>query len=125
MSVSSLAMIRAPLLAALLLLAAMPASAQTLAAYVPGTEDVPLMPGLANEAESGLVFDKPQGRIVEATAHGAVSRHAVLAFYRESLPQLGWYPAGDGNFQRDGERLSLEFGGSDGNLQVGFTLSPR
>src|SRR5262249_36400359 len=38
--------------------------------YVPGTEDVPLMPGLAAD-DSALIFDKPQGRIVEAAARGA------------------------------------------------------
>ena len=93
--------------------------------YVPGTEDVPLMPGLAAEAGAALIFDKPQGRIVEAAARGAVSRHAVLAFYQQSLPQLGWQPAGERRFQRDGERLSLDFDGSDGNLLVGFTLAPH
>ena len=34
--------------------------------FVAGTEDVPLMPGLTPVQGSSLVFDKPQGRIVEA-----------------------------------------------------------
>ncbi|GGF07387.1 hypothetical protein GCM10011611_11040 [Aliidongia dinghuensis] len=98
--------------------------------YVPGTEDVPLMPGLAADDAASLVFDKPQGRIVEAAAHGAVTRHAVVAFYDESLPQLGWRRAAapsttTKSFERDGERLSLDFDGRDGNLQVAFTLAPR
>ena len=97
--------------------------------YVPGTEDVPLMPGLAADETASLVFDKPQGRIVEAAARGAVSRRAVMAFYAESLPQLGWRRiagnAANKSFERDGERLSLDFDGRDGNLQVAFTLAPR
>jgi hypothetical protein len=97
--------------------------------YVPGTEDVPLMPGLASDEAASLVFDKPQGRIVEAAARGAVTRHAVMDFYQESLPQLGWRAAaakpGSKSFERDGERLSLDFDGHDGNLQVAFTLAPR
>jgi hypothetical protein len=98
--------------------------------FVPGTEDVPLMPGLSADAGSSLVFDKPQGRIVEAAASGAVTRHAVMAFYEESLPQLGWRRAAAASpssksFERDGERLSLDFDGRDGNLQVAFTLAPR
>jgi hypothetical protein len=93
--------------------------------YVPGTEDVPLMPGLAADAGTALIFDKPQGRIIEAAARGSVSRRAVLAFYQRSLPQLGWHSAGERRFQRDGERLSLDFDGSDGNLLVGFTLAPH
>ncbi len=97
-------------------------------AYVPGTEDVPLMPGLAADDAASLVFDKPQGRIVEAAARGPVTRHAVMAFYEESLPQLGWHRTGtetQKSFERDGERLSLDFDGRDGNLQVAFTLAPR
>jgi hypothetical protein len=98
--------------------------------YVPGTEDVPLMPGLAADDASSVIFDKPQGRIVEAAARGAVTRHAVMAFYEESLPQLGWHrtvpqSATSKSFERDGERLSLDFDGRDGNLQVAFTLAPR
>ncbi len=95
--------------------------------YVPGTEDVPLMPGLAADDAASLVFDKPQGRIVEAAASGPVTRHAVVAFYEESLPQLGWRRTAGAtkSFERDGERLSLDFDGRDGNLQVAFTLAPR
>ena len=97
--------------------------------FVPGTEDVPLMPGLASDDGASLVFDKPQGRIVEAAARGAVTRRAVTAFYEESLPQLGWRrtaaSASTKSFERDGERLSLDFDGRDGNLQVAFTLAPR
>ena len=116
-------MIRALLLCALLGLSAT-ALAET-PGFVPGTEDVPLMPGLATDAGSDLVFDKPQGRIVELRAHGAVTRKAVLAFYKESLPQLGWHAADERHFQREGEKLSLDFTGTDGNLQVGFTLAPQ
>jgi len=99
--------------------------------YVPGTEDVPLMPGLSADEAASLIFDKPQGRIVEAAARGAVTRHAVMAFYEESLPQLGWRRSvqntatASKSFERDGERLSLDFDGRDGNLQVAFTLAPR
>ena len=48
------------------------------------------MPGLIPIAGSDLVFDKPEGRIVEAQAQGASSRAKVQAFYAASLPQLGW-----------------------------------
>ena len=116
-------MLRALLLAALLGLSSA-ALAET-PGFVPGTEDVPLMPGLAADAGSDLLFDKPQGRIVEIRAHGAVSRKAVLAFYRESLKQLGWHAADERHFEREGEKLSLDLTGNDGNLQVGFTLAPQ
>jgi hypothetical protein len=100
-------------------------SALAAGSYVPGTEDVPLMHGLAPVTEAAIVFDKPQGRIIEATANGAVRRSDVVAFYAASLPQLGWHDAGRQRFEREGERLSLDFGGRDGNLQVDFTLEPE
>lgn len=93
--------------------------------FVPGTEDVPLMPGLSTDTGSDLVFDKPQGRIVEIRAHGAVTRKAVLAFYKDSLKQLGWRAADERHFAREGEKLSLDLAGNDGNLQVAFTLAPQ
>ncbi len=106
----------------LLLLAPAPALAQ---GFVAGTEDVPLMPGLAPVAGSALTFDKPQGRIVEAQASGPLARDAVQRFYAATLPQLGWKPAGADAWRREGEMLRLDFHGSDGALTVGFTLSPR
>jgi|SRR5579883_1618377 hypothetical protein len=110
-------------LALMLLLAApIPALADD---FVAGTEDVPLMPGLAPVEGSALTFDKPQGRIVEAQARGKVSRSAVHRFYAATLPQLGWKVAGANAWRREDEMLRLDFHGRDGELTVGFTLSPR
>src|SRR5258708_16451349 len=76
------------------LLAARTVAAQkgTRAGFVAGTEDVPLMPGLRNEDGTLVVFDKPQGRIIEVEARGKVTRAAVEKFYAASLPALGWVP---------------------------------
>jgi hypothetical protein len=109
---------------ALVLLLAMPLPAWG-DSFVAGTEDVPLMPGLSPVAGSALTFDKPQGRIVEAQAKGNVTRVAVHRFYAATLPQLGWSEAGADTWRRENERLKLDFHGPDGNLTVGFTLSPR
>jgi hypothetical protein len=92
--------------------------------FVAGTEDVPLMPGLTFVTGSDLVFDKPEGRIVEAQAQGALARAKVQAFYDASLPQLGWKKIGADRWQRDAEHLKLDFRGEDGHLTVGFTISP-
>ncbi len=109
----------------LLLLLLAPAGAALAGEFVAGTEDVPLMPGLAPVAGSSLAFDKPQGRIVEAQAAGKITRSAVQAFYAATLPQLGWKRAGADAWRREGEVLRLDFHGRDGDLTVGFTLSPR
>lgn len=92
--------------------------------FLEGSEDIPLMPGLTPAPEAGIVFDSPAGRIVEAFAGGAVSREAVLDFYGESLPPLGWAPTSRVRFLREGEGLSLDFFGPDGALTVRFTLAP-
>jgi hypothetical protein len=95
--------------------------------YVANVEDLPLMPGLSEIAGAGLVFDKPEGRIVEAYARGSLTPEAVLAFYRRSLPQLGWVAAGPAAYHREGERLDLEVLGQDtaGTVVVRFSLSPE
>jgi len=95
------------------------------AAFMAGVADLPLMPGLAEVPDAGVVFDKPAGRIVEAYAQGAVSRAAVTAFYLGTLPNLGWRAKADALFQREGELLRLGFMGDDGALVVRFTLQPE
>jgi hypothetical protein len=103
----------------------MPLAAAFADAFVPGTEDVPLMPGLTPVAGSSLVFDKPEGRIVEAQASGKVTRAAARAFYGASLPQLGWTAASGDAWRREGEVLHLDYREERGILTVGFTLSPQ
>jgi hypothetical protein len=106
----------------LFLAAALPAAAEQ---FVAGTEDLPLMPGLKPVPNSGIVFDKPEGRIVEARASGATTRAKVEEFYAVSLPALGWTSVSRDQWQRDSERLKLDFADSSGKLAVGFTLSPQ
>jgi hypothetical protein len=116
---------RFALAAAAWLIAAAPALA---AGFVEGVEDLPLMDGLVSEPGSAVVFDKPDGRIVEAVASGPVSRAAAIAFYTQTLPQLGWTPAGppdDLAFARDGERLELDLQEAGGKLSVRFAIAPK
>jgi len=109
-----------PLLAPVLL----PAGFARADEFVPGTEDLPLMQGLVPVPGSSLVFDKPEGRIVEAQATGNLARAAVARFYAQTLPQLGWKSSGTNLWRRESERLQIDYRGPDGNLTVGFTLSP-
>jgi hypothetical protein len=117
--------IRASLLVALLLISASPVTGLAADSFVVGTEDIPLMTGLRPVDGSSLVFDKPQGRIVEAQAKGKLTREKVRAFYAGTLPQLGWAAAGEGVWQREGETLRIDLAGRNGDLTVGFTLSPH
>jgi hypothetical protein len=101
-----------------------PAQVRAETVYLQQLEDVPLMPGLSEVPDAGVIFDKPSGRIVEVYAHGEVRRADVAAFYREALPQLGWRWS-DGIYLREGEALEIDYLGADGDLAVRYTLQPR
>ena len=102
--------------------------AQDAPAFLGGIEDLPLMPGLVENADYALVFDSPSGRYVEAFVVGAVKPNDVVAFYRSTLPQLGWRADTPMRYRREGEILVLEFlpdGTSDEALTMRFSLSPE
>ena len=116
-----------PLSLAVLLLAVLlfgPGQTAAEARFAEAIPDLPLMDGLV-EQPGAVVFDKPSGRIVEMEAQGQLSRTAVEAFYRRTLPSLGWQPAGPGVFQRAQEQLRLAFQSAAEVLTVRFVLSPR
>ena len=114
-------------LLALVLVASAPLSvaAQSSDHYVEGIPDLPLMPGLKSLPDSGLVFDKPAGRIVEAFAEGSMTLQSVRAFYDATLPQLGWRRDGDGAYLREGERLKLDVSQDADVVTVHFRLFPQ
>jgi hypothetical protein len=91
-----------------------------LAAFFAAVEDMPIMPGLAEPPGASTVFDKPEGRIVQLIAAGRVDRDHVLKFYADTLPQLGWRRAADGNWRREAELLRLEVRpkGRDSELRI-------
>lgn len=113
--------------------------------FVAGISDLPLMEGLTARPEAGFVFDKPDGRIIEAVAAGRVSAPGVADFYRQVLSQLGWRrdagaggraadgaPSADGPgyrehlyFVREGERLEVSIADREGRVTVRFSLVPR
>ncbi len=119
--------VRRPSLFAVVLCFAVLGATAALAAerFVHGIEDLPLMPGLAEAPDAGVVFDTPSGRIVQTEAIGHVSRNQVLAFYAETLPQLGWRSLATGLFRRENEVLRIEFDDvGDPGTTVRFALSP-
>lgn len=92
--------------------------------FVYGFEDLPLMAGLSQEVGNSILFDTPQGRIVQATAVGTVSQSSVLKFYTETLPQMGWTIVDETEFQREGETLKVEFTAQGQKLKVRFRVEP-
>lgn len=89
--------------------------------------DVPVMPGLSELAERGVVFDKPEGRIAQATALAAegMEAGAPARFYAEALPQFGWQSAGDGRYVREDQALSVTERREEGRILIIFRLEPR
>ncbi len=76
--------------------------------YLKGHEDLPLLAGLVQDRDSVMVFDTPQGRVVETYAQTQKTKADVLAAYAEALPQMGWTKKSAGKFVRDGETLVFE-----------------
>lgn len=109
--------------------AAFAQSAASSGAFVTGLEDVPLMPDLQDVPDAAVIFDKPAGRLVEAYAEGDVESAAVMKFYRDTLPQLGWSieaaESATGVFFREKERLEIHVLEGQDRRTVRFVLSPR
>lgn len=101
-----------------------PSMAWAAETFVAGFEDLPLMPGLSQVVGNSVLFDTPQGRIVQASAIGDVNRSDVLQFYVETLPQLGWTRVAEQEFQREGEMLKFEFSKVPDGLEVRFLVEP-
>ncbi len=103
--------------------------AQAADTFVEGFDELPLMPGLAVVHDQSLTFDQPAGRIVQAVARGSVTAEAVLRFYRETVPQLGWHRGrGEDRYVRDGELLRVEILPARADrsvVTVRFSLSPE
>ena len=99
-------------------------------AYLSLAPDIPLAPGLSEFDGGQVVFDKPEGRIVRIEAERLETRGTgggVPAFYRETLPNLGWQLIGADNsvdnvltFERGGETLLITMQGE----RVMFKLAP-
>lgn len=128
---ASLARLGAIALAAALTLAAPRVSFA--GGFLDAVEDMPLMEGLAETGDGGIVFDKPTGRIVRSVAEGDVAPSAVRAFYTETLPQLGWTRAEEIEligelllFRREDERLEIQIVPvSETHTEVRFSIVPE
>ncbi len=104
--------------------------ARAASAFLGGFDDLPLMPGMSELQGELMTFDSPTGRIVENSAVGNVNKQAVEAFYRTTLPQLGWKQTGPRLYVREDEILRLEYPAPKGvssaapSLTVRFILRP-
>jgi hypothetical protein len=96
------------------------------AEYLKAVSDLPLADGLKEQTEKATVFDTPLGRIVNAYATGNVKPEAVLDFYDDTLPALGWDRQKAGTYHRKNEILKIDVWGPDeGPTNVSYTLSSQ
>jgi len=89
--------------------------------------DVPVASGFVELTDSILMFDKPEGRLLDFSAQGIspLACQGVLGFYGQTLPHLGWR-ARKGGFVREGERLEMRLEQQDTNFCVlHFSLRPE
>ena len=105
-----------------------PASAQSQAPdFISVIEDLPLMPGLSEDADGAMSFDTANGRIAETIASGQVVPENVLGYYKGALPQLGWKRLTAKRYRREDEVLIIDITKDDGGavpVMVHFRLSP-
>lgn len=90
--------------------------------FIANFGDVPLMKGLTELDDERIIFDTESGTIAETVLVGKIKGSDILAFYGESLKQLGWQKLTAGSsssrltYVRDNQILSLRlFSTSDAN----------
>jgi hypothetical protein len=103
------------------------ASAQTdQRPQVAGIDGLFMMPGLQEVDGEAVIFDKPEGRIIEVLAHGTVSAGAVDAWYAQSLKAHGWKQSKlSGQYFKDGEALQLAIRQDASGVTLRFSLAPK
>ncbi len=75
--------------------------------FLSGTEDVPLMVGLTASEDETFAFDNEDGRLYFSKAYTKSDSASVWAFYRQTLPQLGWTETETGVFTRENDVLRI------------------
>ena len=88
-------------------------------------EDLPVMPQLVEDTDAAMTFESSAGRVAEVEANGLASSDAIDAYYKQSLPQLGWLPQANGSYRRGDELLAVVVkAGLGGAVKVHFHLGP-
>lgn len=80
--------------------------------FIDGLEDVPVMKGLTQLAKDNISFGNEESRLVEAyLTSNRVGFKAVIKFYKDTLPQMGWRCEDESadrlSFRREGEMIDI------------------
>ncbi len=83
------------------------------------------MPQFVEDIGAAMTFESSEGRVAKVEANGLASSDAIDAYYKQSLPQLGWQPQPNGVYRRGNELLVVEVkAGLGGAVKVLFHLGP-
>ena len=83
------------------------------------------MPQLVENTDAAVNFESSTGRVAEVEASGLASSDAINAYYKQSLPQLGWLPQANGSYRRGNELLAVKVkAGLGGAVTVVFHVRP-
>lgn len=96
--------------------------------FLAGFPDVVMAPGFEEDPSQRVVFDTCEGLIVETVLLGSGPAGRVLAFYDESLAQLGWSRVESGPvnrvYIREDDRLELTAEAGEDGLTLRLFLQP-
>ena len=74
--------------------------------FIPNLPDIPLPDGA--ESESVFDFDTENTHLTQVVIYAPATLDETQQFYKDTLPQLGWQPAGANRFTRGDDTLTLE-----------------
>lgn len=90
-------------------------------AFLSGSEDIPLMLGMAVQ-ESPAIFDKKEGQVLVSKAITHETTPAILRFYDQVLPNLGWTKLGMDTYRRKTQTLKIKIEKKENGQHVTFNL---
>jgi hypothetical protein len=102
------------------------ASAESSEQFLISIDDVPVIPEFKEITATGVNFETINGRIAQTQAVGPKHPDIVRAFYKNTLPQLGWRDIGANSFLREDEILHIQIKlESNNTTSIIFSLRPR
>lgn len=95
--------------------------------FVQGSEDIPLLVGMNKMLDESLGFDSDSGSIMASSYETKIDLEKVHAFYKKTLPQMGWKLTKSDmaklSFKREKEKLEIELVNHNGKDIVRFFIS--
>ncbi len=77
-------------------------------AFMPGTQDIPLMDGLRVDVSDDMNFDTPEGQVITFDAQSKRKTGTqIIDYYRDTLPRMGWTETETNHFVREKDSITL------------------